>query len=82
MICTKLSYDEIKTVGKIEEAARIIIPPNREEYPYEPYEFSNTDELREYVKQAKAASIDSLYTQAKQFVREYNDQDEYKLILR
>ena len=77
----KYENDEIKTVGKIEEAARIIIPPNREEYPYEPYEFSNTDELREYVKQAKAASIDSLYTQAKQFVREYNDQDEYKLIL-
>ena len=65
----------------IEEAARILIPPNREEYPYEPYEFSNMEEVRKLVEVAKTISIDSLYLWAKQYVKEYNDQDDYKIIL-
>jgi hypothetical protein len=77
----KYENDEIIAVEKIEEAARILIPPNREEYPYDPYEFSNMEEVNEIVKEAKAASIDSLYLPAKQYVREYNEQDEYKVIL-
>lgn len=37
-----LEYDngEFKIVENIEEQGRIIKPPNPEEYPYEPYQFS------------------------------------------
>ena len=29
------------------------MPPNPEEYPYEPYEFSNIEEVHEYEESAK-----------------------------
>jgi hypothetical protein len=73
--------DEIVVIEKIEEATRILVPPNREEYPYEPYEFSSIEEIREFVNVAKTATIDTLYLWAKQYVKEYNDQDDYKIIL-
>jgi hypothetical protein len=72
---------EIKIVEEIEETSRVLVPPNPEEYPYEPYEFSNMEEVREFVKAAKEASIGSLYLRAKQYVKEYNDQDKSKIIL-
>src|SRR5215831_7873678 len=58
-----LQYDnnEFKIVENIEEASRIIRPPNPEEYPYEPYEFENTDEIKRIAKQARSVSIESLY---------------------
>ena len=46
----KYENGEIKIVEKIEETARVIVPPNQEEYPYEPYEFSSMEEVREFVK--------------------------------
>jgi hypothetical protein len=52
-------------------------PPNREEYPYTPYEFTNK-ELDEYLSRAKNETIDSLYQKAKSIVKKYNDQDAYK----
>lgn len=78
-----LEYDngEFKIVENIEEQGRIIKPPNPEEYPYEPYQFSNMNEVLEYVERAKSVSIDSIYIQVKRFVSEYNDQDESKLTL-
>jgi hypothetical protein len=72
---------EIISVDQIEESARIIKPPNPEEYPYEPYEFANMEEVILYKKKAYNESIDSLYERAKSIVRNYNDQDDYKLIL-
>ncbi len=72
---------KLKIVENIEEQGRIIKPPNSEEYPYEPYEFANMNQVMEYVDRAKSMSIDSLYTQVKRFVTEYNDQDQSKLTL-
>ena len=38
-----------KIIPVIEEATRIIRPPNSEEYPYMPYEFVDEEELRDYI---------------------------------
>jgi hypothetical protein len=75
----KYEKGEIKSVDRIEESARIIKPPNPEEYPYEPYEFANM-EVTLYKKNADNESIDSLYEKAKSIVQKYNDQDNHKLI--
>jgi hypothetical protein len=77
----KYESGEIKTVQQIEEASRVIKPPNTEEYPYEPYEFVNIEELDSYLDRAKEESIDSLFRKAKAIVSKYNDQDEHKLTL-
>jgi ABC-type glutathione transport system ATPase component len=80
-----LIYDkdnnEIKAVPIVKEATRMLKPPSPEEYPYEPYEFANIDELQLYMDRATNESIDSLYQNAKSIVRKYNDQDEHKLTL-
>ena len=73
--------DKIFPFENIKEPSRILRPPNREEYPYQPYEFADEQELAEYLRRAKLADKDSLYKQAKSIVEKYNDQDEYKIIL-
>jgi hypothetical protein len=75
-------FDKILPFENIQEPpSRTLRPPNREEYPYIPYEFRDEQELEEYLKLAKAETIDSLYQKAKSIIKKYNDQDEYKLIL-
>jgi hypothetical protein len=72
-------FDKILAFENIQEPpGRVLVPPNREEYPYTPYEFVDSQELDEYHKRAKAETIDSLYQKAKSIVKKYNDQDEYK----
>ncbi|MFZ0224117.1 MAG: hypothetical protein WAM42_20745, partial [Candidatus Nitrosopolaris sp.] len=71
----------IKEVDRIEEDIRIINPPHVENYPYEPYEFKDMDEVLCYVERARNETIDSLYLQAKQIAFDYNDQRKEKLIL-
>ncbi len=63
----KYENGEFKAIEHIEEESRIIKPPSPEEYPYESYEFANMGEVKEYAERAKSMSIDSLYTQVKQF---------------
>lgn len=72
-----LKYEDskINLIDKIEEENRIIRPPYSEEYPYEPYEFVDIEEIQSLVKQTESASIDSLYMRAKEYVQEYNEQD-------
>jgi hypothetical protein len=71
-----LQFEDIK-----EPPSRTLRPPNRDEYPYRPYEFVNSDDLQRYLKLAEAESIDSLFQKAISIVKKYNDQDEYKLKL-
>jgi hypothetical protein len=73
--------DKIMTFANIEEPSRILRPPNREEYPYSPYEFADEQELAEYVKRAISETKDSLFKKAKSIVKRYNDQDNPKLSL-
>jgi hypothetical protein len=73
--------EELVPVEKIEEPSRVLRPPNVEEYPYEPYEYVDSEELNYYLKRAKEESIYSLYQKWKFIVKKYNDQDEYKQIL-
>jgi hypothetical protein len=77
----KYENDEIKAVPFIEEPSRIIRPPNSVEYPYEPYEFENIEELYSYEDRAESETNDSLYRKARHILAKYNDQDDYKLIL-
>jgi hypothetical protein len=65
-----------KIVPVIEESTRIIRPPNPEEYPYTPYEFTDEKELREYFRKANTTTIDQLYQTVKSFFQKYVDQDE------
>lgn len=80
-----LKYDledsQFKIVEKIREGNRVIRPPYPEEYPYEPYAFSIFEEIPAVAAQAKEATIDSLYEEAKEYVNEYNEQDDLKLTL-
>ena len=78
-----LSYEnsQIKTISQVEESSRIIKPPDPEEYPYDSYEFKNMDEVIAFGERAKTESIDSLYKKAKAIVKQFNDQDYYKLVL-
>jgi hypothetical protein len=69
---------ELGIVERIEENSRILSPPNSEEYPYRPYEFTSNEELLEYVRRAKSEKMDSLYQKAKSIVKLFNDQDDYK----
>lgn len=57
-----LKYENggIKIITQIEEATRIIKPPSQEEYPYEPYEFSNMGEALTYVNKAKTEDNEML----------------------
>ncbi|HEY9386335.1 MAG TPA: hypothetical protein VIP70_04800 [Nitrososphaeraceae archaeon] len=77
----KYKEGEIISVEKVEESSRIIKPPNPEEYPNEPYEFADMQEVLSYVRRAKEESMHSLYQRGKTFVKKYNDQDEDKQIL-
>jgi hypothetical protein len=66
----------------IEEATRIIRPPNAEEYPYTPYEFADRAELNDYF--SKANSIQSraeLYKIAKGYFKMYVDQDKNIIVI-
>jgi hypothetical protein len=75
-------FDKIIPFETIDEPpSRTLRPPDREEYPYIPYEFADSQELLDYLRRAKAETIDSLYQKAKPIVKKYNDQDEPKLIL-
>jgi hypothetical protein len=80
-IFLKCEDNQVKSVQRIEEASRVLRPPNTEEYPYEPYEFSNIEEVKSYFDRARTESIDSLFCKAKTIVKKYNDQGEHKLIL-
>jgi hypothetical protein len=77
----KYENGKIGTIDKVEEINRVIVPPAYEEYPYEPYEFANLEEISTYLKRAKVTSIDDLFSIAKSIVRKYNDQDAHKLDL-
>jgi hypothetical protein len=74
-------FDKIMPFADIKEPSRILRPPNREEYPYLPYEFADEEELAEYLRRAKLETKDSLYEKGKSIVRKYNDQDTPKLNL-
>ncbi|HEY7080451.1 MAG TPA: hypothetical protein VH500_12165 [Nitrososphaeraceae archaeon] len=79
-----ITYDseneQFKSVDKIKQQTRILIPPSYEEYPYTPYEFTD-ENLYDYIRRAKAENVESLYRLALSLVKQYNAQDEHKLIL-
>jgi hypothetical protein len=72
---------KVDLVEKIEENTRTLRPPEKEEYPYKPYEFESLEELQEIISSALNTSKDELYTKSKSIFRKYVDQDEYVINL-
>jgi len=73
--------ESIKIVPAVEEATRIIRPPNPEEYPYTPFEFADEAELRDYFRRTNTATIDELYQTAKSTTQKYVDQDKNIIVI-
>jgi hypothetical protein len=72
---------KIELVEQIEENTRILRPPEKEEYPYKPYEFESLQELQQFISKALDISKDELYTNSKSIFTKYVDQDEYVINL-
>ncbi len=74
---------EFILVENIEENSRILRPPEREEYPYYPYEFSNLEEINQYRDFIIRNNIDLdyLFLKSKSIISKFNNQDSYKLTL-
>ena len=74
---------EFEKEEKIEENNRILSPPEREEYPYTPYEFSSLEEINRYKDKILNENIDLdfLFQKSKSIISKYNNQDDYKLNL-
>ncbi len=76
-----INNENIKLIPVIEESARIIRPPNPEEYPYTPYEYADKEELRDYFRRAIDTTIDELYQKAKDTTQKYVDQDKDIIVI-
>lgn len=74
---------EFEKEEKIVENNRILNPPEREEYPYTPYEFSSLEEINRYKDKIfnENIDIDFLFKKSKDIISKYNNQDDYKLNL-
>jgi hypothetical protein len=74
---------EFALEDKIKENNRILRPPQREEYPYIPYEFSSLEEINRYKDKIlnENIDIDFLFQKSKSIISKYNNQDDYKLNL-
>lgn len=74
-----IAYDPQKKfigcINNIEEAKRILRPPDSSEYPYEPIEFESLTELKKYTELALEQNPDSLYQMARAMVLLYIDQE-------
>ncbi len=74
-----LYYDaglgRVITRNEIEEATRILKPPNSEEYAHIPYKFENLEELNEYVEKVKHITMGELYDKCRSLWQLYVDQD-------
>ena len=82
---TKYDHEskEFKLLENIEENSRILRPPEREEYPYTPYEFSSLEEVNHYkdIIINNNINIDYLFQKSKSIISKFNNQDDYKLTL-
>jgi hypothetical protein len=74
---------EFEKEVKIEENNRTLRPPQREEYPYIPYEFSSLEEINRYKDKIlnENIDIDFLFQKSKSIISKYNNQDDYKINL-
>ena len=69
-------YEEgkfIQVEPKIEDISPTLRPPNREEYPYEPYEYMTLDEPQRYLQRAMEESPETLLTKIKIIVKQFNE---------
>src|SRR5215203_54936 len=79
----KYKNGQVETIEQIDEVSRIVRPPCREESPYPVYEFTQLNEVEAYINRAKnlATGIESFYSNLKEFVLKYVDQEEPIIIL-
>src|SRR5215217_4195937 len=74
---------KIQMVPHIEDATRIIKPLEKEEYPYQAYEFENFIEIEKYAEKIinEEINLDVLFKKSKSIVKKFNDQDSHVLDL-
>jgi hypothetical protein len=68
-------------IEKIEENSRILRPPQREEYPYIPYEFESNEDLAFFMQKASQITLDELYKINKNIFLIFVDQDKHIITL-
>ena len=73
--------NDFELVENIEENNRILKPPEREGYPYTPYEFESNEELSSFLDKANQTTLDKLYTKCKSIFLRYVDQEEHIISL-
>ena len=66
---------QIEQVENISENTRILRPPEIEEYPYTPYEFSSLEEINRYKDKIidDNIDIDYLFQQSKSIISKFNN---------
>ncbi|MGE5634190.1 MAG: hypothetical protein ACM3VV_03080 [Deltaproteobacteria bacterium] len=66
---------QIEQVENIPENTRILRPPEIEEYPYTPYEFSSLEEINRYKDKIidENIDIDYLFQQSKLIISKFNN---------
>jgi len=79
----KYQKKRVEIVEKIEENSRILLPPERDDYPYKPYSFDDVEELNDFFKRAENITLDQIYHKGKKIYggRKYIDQDDHIIIL-
>ena len=73
--------DNVEIKDGIEENNRILTPPEEDECSYEPYEFKNLEEVKQYVERAKEENHDSLFRIIRNIITKYNDHKQNKINL-
>jgi hypothetical protein len=74
--------NKIELLEDIRENSRVLRPPEREEYPYTPYEFKSKEELEFFIEKAKQIiSLDIPYRICKSIFSRYIDHDKDVIVL-
>ena len=73
--------DNVEIKDGIEENNRILTPPEEDECSYEPYEFKNLEEVKQYVERVKEENHDSLFRIIRNIITKYNDHKQNKINL-
>jgi archaellin len=65
--------DEIKILDRFDQANRILVPPNEEEYPYNPIKFQNKEEINLFSKMFKEQNItiDNFFLKIRDYVSKF-----------
>jgi len=73
----KNDLTKVEIVESVNEPGITLVPPVKEEYLHNPYEFTNIVELYELLKNTRDETVFSIYRRLSKIVSKYIDQDKY-----